>query len=112
MRNSVFLGKKKFISKDLSFKNIYYHAHLLVHTYIYMTMCSICNIYDIESRMLACDLACIIFRGHSHENDNLNFICYLTDIFTRCMFFTSKTAFDKHDTRQMFALRDPLLLLL
>ena len=53
-----------------------------------------------ENKFLACHLTCIIFRGLSHENGNLNFICHLIDIFIRCMFFTGKMAFDEHDSHQ------------
>ena len=52
------------------------------HMYIY-------NIYDMENRILVCYLTCIICRGLSHENENLNFISHLTSIFTMCMFLTS-----------------------
>ena len=38
------------------------------------------------------------------KRKNVYFICHLTDIFIRCMFFTGKMAFDGHDTRQIFAL--------
>ena len=34
-----------------------------------------------ENRILACHLTCIICRGLSHENGNLNFICHLTGNF-------------------------------
>ena len=30
------------------------------------------HIYDIENKILACHLTCIIFRGLSHENQILN----------------------------------------
>ena len=42
------------------------------------------------------------------KRKNLYFICHLTDIFNRCMFFMSKMAFDRHDTRQIFALALPI----
>ena len=57
-----------------------------------------------EIKILACHLTCIIFRGPSCENGNLNFVCHLTKIFIKCMFSTGKMAFDEHDTRQMFAM--------
>ena len=40
----------------------------------------------------------------SFDMYNLNFIGHLTDIFIKCMFLTGKMAFDRHDTRQIFAL--------
>ena len=58
-----------------------------------------------KNRILACHLTYIIFRGLSHENRNLNFICHLMNIFIRCIFLLGKIAFDGHDTRRIFALR-------
>ena len=62
------------------------------------------NIYDMEYKIWASHLTCIIFMGLWHENENLNFICHLMDIFIMSMFFTGKMAFDGHDTRQISTL--------
>ena len=78
----------------------------ILGTMIVSIISDIClyNIYDMENRILACHLTCIICRGLSHENGNLNFICHLTDIFIMCLFFTGKMAFHGHETRQILAL--------